>query len=220
MGERAAPLVRRREIELPGAPDAAGVRDGLEAGTRAGARTRDLERIATAAPLAAWGKPTTLVKAGLASDHAEALARGWSAAARTQRNAEWARALVAAAVPATPELLALLPATEADAAGAAWIAEHGDRTVRVLHTVPAPWGPKTSKAVLGGIAAHIAHPSAWLDENALALAGARLHASARAAAQRTVAPLLEAGGRRAVAGRDLLDLLELRLAIDQELPPT
>jgi hypothetical protein len=230
MGARAAALVRPGRlrgvtIELPAAPDAAGVRDGLEAGTRAGARTRDLRLLAATAPLAAWTAggavaPGAVIAAALRGDHHEALLTGWTTAADRRRDAAWADALLHAGTPGAAPLLAVLEGEPRDAAGAAHVDVLGDAALPRIVGLPGPWGPATSKAVLDRLAVHVKRQGAWMPADALRAAGARLDLAAHDAARAVLAPLLEADARTAAAdaARDLLDLLDLRHAIDRELP--
>ena len=107
MAERTAPLLRVENgqlvVELPGPPDAAMERDGVEPGGR---RVDRLRVMLALTPLATWSHD--LVALPVTDDLARAVHEGWAHAAKAQRDAEWARALWP--VLHDRELLAVLPA--------------------------------------------------------------------------------------------------------------
>jgi hypothetical protein len=83
----------------PDSPDTAWVREGLDGKLPGlGPKAAVLCQLATLAPLGAWdggeSDPNEWVGTALASDWAEALVQGWSAAATRQQNAAWAEALL------------------------------------------------------------------------------------------------------------------------------
>jgi hypothetical protein len=115
------------EVNLPGDPDAAGKRDGLDpkgfgAQKRLGEKAVLLVQILSAVPLRYWMEtwqqtPAIIVKAVQKNEFARALATGWAWAALRQREPEWAEALLDAAqephtefLPDEP-LLTVLPET-------------------------------------------------------------------------------------------------------------
>jgi hypothetical protein len=93
------------EVELPDSPDAAAKRDGLNpktlpASRELGEKATLLAHILAAVPLRHWTDrfqqtPEALLKAAKRSDFADALISGWSLALTQQRDAAWARAMLA-----------------------------------------------------------------------------------------------------------------------------
>lgn len=160
-------------VTLPEAADAAAARDGISAVRpvqAVGARAWLLTQFIAAVPLAEWTarlglRPAELaglpVSGGLRLDvHA-----GWRMAAVAQRDAAWARALLAArenpidgrpadAWPADAELAAVLPGAEQLAHAEAVLAEHGagPESVAVLNASPGPWTESLADAVLTELA--------------------------------------------------------------------
>jgi hypothetical protein len=140
-------------VELPGEPDAGGRRDGLGGPTRGSARGWWLQRLAAGAPLEVWTEVTGAdpdstwrritdqdVRVGIVE---AVLARG---------DRDWAVAITGDVW--HPGLLALLPADRLDAAATDQLAKATPRQlVRVVDSVPAPWGPGFSQAVLRRLAA-------------------------------------------------------------------
>jgi len=116
------------DVTLPGDPDAAATRDGLEskafgAQKILGEKAVHLVLILSAVPLRHWTdtfqqSPAILLKASAKSEFARALTTGWTWAALRQRDAAWAAALLDSEIeahreflPAEP-LLAILPEAE------------------------------------------------------------------------------------------------------------
>jgi hypothetical protein len=137
MAARTAPLLRVEDgalvVTLPGAPDKAARRDGIEA---RGRRSERLTALLAATPLDTW--TLDLLALPVSDNLADAVHEGWAEAAKRQRDVEWARALWAV----DEELLAVLPRAEAEALAASPDA--------ALH-LPGTWGPELSRRVLEAI---------------------------------------------------------------------
>jgi hypothetical protein len=137
----------------------------------------------------------------VADDLAEVVHGGWAEAAIAQRDAEWARALWA--VQPDPRLLTVLAKDEAEALAAA--ADAPDDAARAL---PAPWGPRLSKAVIDAIHDRRAAGERGQD---VEFAGYRLDPALAAEADERL---------RSLGGRDLrrlCDILDARAAMLREL---
>ncbi|QIG45015.1 hypothetical protein G5V58_21580 [Nocardioides anomalus] len=138
-------LLRRTvDVELPGDPDPAGVRDGLVRPKRVGSvRGWWLQRLAAGAPLDVWGEPSAWRR--LASQDAKV---GIAEAVLARRDTTWAAALVEDVW--HPDLVALVPPEQRDAVAASQLARatSPQQVVVVVNAVPAPWGPVFSRAVL------------------------------------------------------------------------
>lgn len=149
----------RLEVELPPELDDAARRDGLDAKSlprsrELGERALRLSFILGAVPLAHWTQRldadvATIVELAARNEHGRALLTGFSIAARRQRDAVWAAALLesdvkldpnAAATPA--QLRACLPRETAVKLLRAGIAREG-----VLTTPPTGWTP-TGEALI------------------------------------------------------------------------
>jgi hypothetical protein len=205
MAKRTAPLLhveerrlrgRRLVAELPGEPDAAAQRDGVPS---SGRRSERLSALLAATPLKTW--TSDLVSLPVADDLAEVVHGGWAEAAIAQRDAEWARALWA--VQPDPRLLTVLAKDEAEALAAA--ADAPDDAARAL---PAPWGPRLSKAVIDAIHDRRAAGERGQD---VEFAGYRLDPALAAEADERL---------RSLGGRDLrrlCDILDARAAMLREL---
>ncbi|HET6547565.1 MAG TPA: DUF5691 domain-containing protein [Solirubrobacter sp.] len=219
MAARAAPLLRvadgRLVATLPGAPDAAAKRDGLEA---RGRRAERLTALLAATPLATWTGATPggdaaaaassadtapataaeLVALPVGDDLGDAVHDGWAAAALKQCDAAWARALWRRDV----ALLAVLPRAEAEA-----LAVAADDPFLASQELRGHWGPELSRAVI----AHIRRQrEAGQRPYHVGAAGYRLDP--------TVEP--EAGALRELGGGDiwtLADVLQARAAMLREL---
>lgn len=141
MAERAKPLLRVEEgalvVTLPGAPDAAARRDGIEA---RGRRSERLTALLAATPLDTWS--LDLVALPVRDNLAAAVHEGWIEAAKRQRNAEWARALW----PIDPELLAVLPRDEAER-----LAATAEDPFAAALELDGTWDSELSRAVLAAI---------------------------------------------------------------------
>jgi hypothetical protein len=118
MAARTVPLLRigRRalRVELPGPPDVAAQRDGIDPHPP-GQRPFGplwLEQQVAATPLQSWPlDPEEAVGQAGATDYANALSRGWAGAAMRQGNRDWAAALLET----DPSLMTVLPNDEAQA---------------------------------------------------------------------------------------------------------
>jgi hypothetical protein len=104
-------------------------------------------------------KPAEVVRLPIADDHDKDVHVGWARAAVLCRDAEWARALLAAGVVAgeldvAVDLLGVLPTAER-AAGAAELLRGADGyrgLIRVLDRIAGPWTGELADAVLGALA--------------------------------------------------------------------
>ena len=170
LADRARPLVRLRrhgllrsttlEVWAPEALDDQARADGIvqrAAGTQPGRRAFWLEQILRSAPLRLWenefGRSAAeLVALPVTGDFARELHRGWAAAAATQGNAAWARALLGtSAFAADPSLISVLPADEraSHAHTVLRTAKPGDATLLpLLARVDGPWSSELATAVL------------------------------------------------------------------------
>lgn len=156
MAQRLRPLLHVKgrfrktlEIDLPGDPDAAGVRDGLTTPKRAGSvRGWWLQRIAAGAPLQVWTEATGSSPADTWRLVTQTDARaGIVEAALARGDNVWASAILADLW--HPGLLALVPPAERDAAATRQLAVATKaQLVPVTAAVPPPWGPAFSRAVL------------------------------------------------------------------------
>ncbi|HEX6022018.1 MAG TPA: hypothetical protein VFZ00_08480, partial [Solirubrobacter sp.] len=124
-------------VALPGAPDAAARRDGIEA---RGRRSERLTALLAATPLDTWS--LDLVALPVRDNLAAAVHEGWIEAAKRQRNAEWARALW----PIDPELLAVLPRDEAER-----LAATAEDPFAAALELDGTWDSELSRAVLAAI---------------------------------------------------------------------
>jgi Family of unknown function (DUF5691) len=109
--ERVAPLLRleyrRLVVSLPGAPDAAAIRDGIDArppSSRIGTGAWLLIQMISAAPLAGWEDglgldPRQLVSLPVSGDLRVDVHAGWRLAAIGQASSSWAEALLAVPEP-------------------------------------------------------------------------------------------------------------------------
>lgn len=176
---RPAGLLRRSlEVELPTAPDAAGVRDGLTT-TRAGSqRERWLELISTGAPLSVWTDASGRDAAHTWPLITQPAARaGVLRAIRARADVEWASAVVVDA----PDLLRVLPAADRDAAALRLLRSQRvlASAAAVIQHLPPPWTPDVSSAVVD-ILRHTP-PSGGSGSLWLPLLADGLHPSTRAA---------------------------------------
>ena len=170
MEERLRPLVRmtgmlRRtlEIELPTAPDPAGVRDGL--GKQPAGRSERgfwLEQIVAGAPLEVWTDVTGRVPAEawrMVTSASPEAAAGIRRAATARRDLAWLRAM--AAEGSDPGLLAYLPPEDAGELAVAQVPRMPAYALtQVLGGLPRPWSPELAAVVLGRIGAE--KEPAWL----------------------------------------------------------
>jgi uncharacterized protein DUF5691 len=115
---------------------------------------------------ALFGLPAAeVVRLPIADDHDNDVHIGWASAAVLCRDAEWARALLAAGVvgagtaagslEAAVDLLEVLPAAEREAAAAGLLrgADGYRGLMRVLDRIPGPWAGALADAVLTALAA-------------------------------------------------------------------
>ena len=168
MAARLRPLVKESgllrktiELELPDEPDAAGIRDGLgKAPPGRSQRGWWLERIAAGAPYDAWGHTADHVVPRLGDQDALA---GLRRATVLRRTPEWAHALLDRAFDV--QLLVALPRADR----AAWVTARLPHTkalfevANMLATVPAPWTPQLSAAVVSKLRDDTASPL-WLGQ--------------------------------------------------------
>ncbi|MFG2005304.1 DUF5691 domain-containing protein [Spirillospora sp. NPDC048911] len=169
-------------VEAPHSHDEDMARDGVpfhptgsfapagKAGGPVGARAGWLREILARTPLTTWtelfGLPPMEIVCLPIADAIDSDARGardvhigWARAALRQRDAEWARALLKGGVvvdepEALADLLAILPATERDAAAAGlirWVEGNPD-LLRVLERIPGPWAGELADAVVATLA--------------------------------------------------------------------
>lgn len=155
-------LRRTLTVELPEAPDAAGVRDGLGRAARGQSeRGLWLQRIVAGAPLAVWSDATGLtphaVVTALVRERATDALTGLRRAALLRADLDWARAVLDHGWDGL--LAALLPDAErADRMRrrVAEVTSYGD-LLGALRLLPGPWPAEVGEAVvqrLGTIAAH------------------------------------------------------------------
>lgn len=168
MAARLRPLVKESgllrktiELELPDEPDAAGIRDGLgKAPPGRSQRGWWLERIAAGAPYDAWGHGADHVVPRLADQDALA---GLRRATVLRRTPEWAHALLDRAFDV--QLLVALPLADRTA----WVLSRLPHTkalvevANMLATVPPPWTPQLSAAVVSRLRDDKAAPL-WLGQ--------------------------------------------------------
>ncbi|GLC24910.1 DUF5691 domain-containing protein [Roseisolibacter agri] len=160
-------LLRRARlvVTLPGAPDEAAVRDGVQPAPPPGIGERAwwLSQIVAAVPpaawTAAWGLGAERVVTLLRDDEwTQPLADGWARAALRHRDAEWADALLRANVlvdrharlaPPRAALLGLLPPARREALLVdALVGRVGVSPVELLHGAPPPWGDALARHAL------------------------------------------------------------------------
>lgn len=142
-------------VRLPDPPDDAAVRDGLGRPTvRRSERGYWLEQLAAGAPLTVWtdatGKDPDRTLSMINDDDALA---GIRRAVLARSDTNWARPLARRLD--SPGLLSLLPADERDAMAAERLRRQIDlgqidvgRMAAMINSLPAPWGPKFSRAVI------------------------------------------------------------------------
>lgn len=147
-------VVRKRlEVELPPAPDDAGLRDGIPAAARSGEpdRLRRLDAIVRGAPLEVWTTTAGRDPAGtlFLLDGEPRVVESIRATTVLRGDREWARALLG--LRADGRLLSCLPPEEREQ----WLVRHlhaGSITpvamVPLLQDLPTPWGPALAGAVL------------------------------------------------------------------------
>ncbi|HSE08243.1 MAG TPA: DUF5691 domain-containing protein [Nocardioidaceae bacterium] len=156
MAERLSPLLgetgllrRHLEVRLPDDPDAAGRRDGLgKPPPGRSARGWWLERIVAGAPFDAWGAPPEKVVPRLKDDDVMA---GLRRAASVRRAPDWARALLDLGL--EPDLLAVLPEDERESRVLDNLARAPHTSIpALLASLPPPWSPRLSAAVVTRLA--------------------------------------------------------------------
>jgi hypothetical protein len=191
MAERTAPLLRVEDgqlvAELPGPPDAAMERDGVDA---SGRRADRLSSMLAATPLATWSPD--LVALPVADDLGPAVHAGWARAAKAQRDAAWARTLWRHDY----ELLDVLPRAEGEA-----LAATAEDPFSAALELSGSWGPELSRAVLATVPERSRH---------VGVAGYQLDPSLAPEAE----PLRDLG-RRDI--NQLCDVLATRAAMLREL---
>ena len=153
MAARLSPLIHEAgllrkaiEVDLPDAPDAAGVRDGLgKAPAGRSARGWWLERIVAAAPFEVWPGEAGHVVPRL--HHKDALA-GLRQAVLRRGEVPWARALLEHAFDAS--LLTVLPRADREETvrDRLRVAKGLPEVAAMLSTLPGGWSPQLSAAVV------------------------------------------------------------------------
>ncbi|MEO6510582.1 MAG: DUF5691 domain-containing protein [Nocardioides sp.] len=162
MADRLRPLIsisgtlrKKLAVAVPDDPDATARRDGLvDPGPGTSKRNRWLQQIVMGAPLEVWTEATgtdpAKVLAMMAADDALVLTGALTSAAAGRGELEWARALMKAG-PDT-RLLAVLPGEEREAIMTRRVTTMALATLTAeLQTIPRPWGPDLSRAVLAAI---------------------------------------------------------------------
>jgi hypothetical protein len=162
-------------VSLPGDPDAAAVRDGIDArrpSPSIGAGAWLLTQVIAAAPLTSWTTlfgltPAEIVTLPVAANRRIDVHAGWRLAAVTQGSREWAAALLAAGDPAgvnrpdaawppDQRLTVILPPAERSARAAALLAdpdlngghEAVQRAIAEVADCPVPWSAALADAVI------------------------------------------------------------------------
>lgn len=182
---------KRATIEFvsPHEASAAMKRDSLEMKAHGGLGPKAglLLRLTGLTPLGAWeaveSDPGVWIAAATGSDWADALVRGWIAAATTQQNARWAAALLHEFClrPATAEqaaaadwrlreiapLMETLPSEEAERVGMAALAQGKKLPTSLADAVVTacdfPWSAEFSRAVLAAMASRLADANVGSD---------------------------------------------------------
>ena len=154
MAARARPLVDRRgHVVLPEAPDASGLRDGLETTPPRGEGPRAfyLRQILAAAPLAAWGPPAAALSSLAKSEWREVVILGWALATARQREAAWAEALLGVTLQ-VPELVRIVAPERREAVVLSVLgrAEPADIPL-VLRQLEPPFGEAVSRGALAAV---------------------------------------------------------------------
>jgi hypothetical protein len=141
MAERTKPLLHVEDgeirVELPGPPDEAAKRDGIESGGR---RAERLTALLAATPLDTWS--IELAQLHVADDLGPFVREGWGQAARAQHDATWARALRRHDL----ELLQVLPRATAEE-----LARQAPDPLLAAQVLHGQWGLELSKQVLEAI---------------------------------------------------------------------
>lgn len=162
MADRLRPLVRRRgllgrtvEIELPGDPDPAGVRDGLgRPPAQRSARGWWLEQICAGAPLSLWAELVRADPAGVVRRVGDPDARlGLVRATRAQQDPGWASALLAQSWDAS--LLSALPTADRERAvlGCLETTDNGFSIEAALRRLEVPWSDQFGRGLLARLRA-------------------------------------------------------------------
>lgn len=152
---------KKLSIELPHAPDADGLRDGLgKPPTRRSERGYWLERIAAGAPLSVWTDATGREPAPTwAMINDEDARSGIITAILARHDQQWAGALSAdrEGMRARPEaflqLMHLLPADAWEQRAIDWLSDLNTPTLigRVIRGVPTPWGSRLSLTAVNAL---------------------------------------------------------------------
>jgi hypothetical protein len=207
----------------PPAPDADpdGARDALPA---PGAAAAWVEHVLGAAPLATWsdllGDPDDAVAAAATDpEWRDVVLAGWSRAAVRQRDAAWARALVAASGgDAPPALLELLDDDER-AAVVSWLVarapDHGTSLPALLRLCPQPWPEPLWRAVLRRLATAAVQGPPWRAQPLLRLTGTRFPPGSDAAVRAVAAGTRDPGWRVLLTGA--ADTIAIRTRMLEEL---
>ncbi|WP_228979953.1 DUF5691 domain-containing protein [Streptomyces sp. DH12] len=232
-------------VEAPHECDAAMQRDGVVPHPPSGRGERAwwLGQLVEAAPLALWpdrlgGRtPEEIVALPVADDWREELHAAWCRAAVRQRDAAWARALLAApsAPPATgpgaassAALLSTLPDGERAAWVAAFVAAHGlSEAFQLLGVCTVPWSEELGRAVVDALdIAREAGSYPWSFSGVMGLAERCLDPAEAdrlevltAASDESEDAAPGAGGYWSEAFRRLVATLRLRAAMHAELAP-
>jgi hypothetical protein len=156
MADRLRPLIagagrlrRHLEVRLPDDPDAAGRRDGLgKPPPGRSSRGWWLERIVAGAPFEVWDGPAEKVVSRI---HDEEVVAGLRQAAALRRTPDWARALLDKGI--KPDLLAVLPPAEREARVLDGLGRtRPTQVTTMLDSLPLPWSPQLSAAVIARLA--------------------------------------------------------------------
>ncbi|WP_162799168.1 DUF5691 domain-containing protein [Nocardioides sp. 616] len=145
-------LRKSLEVDVPGDPDGAGVRDGL-ALPRGGAepdRRAWLRSLVRGAPLDLWTLVSGRDAAGAAAMVADDdVRRALAETAVLRRDPVWAAALLAGGA-TEPDLVQLLPAAEREARVVSRLRKEGPApgVLPELAALPTPWGLEVARAVL------------------------------------------------------------------------
>lgn len=147
-------LARHVEVALPGEPDDAAIRDGLEASAKTGSLpARHLRRIVTGAPLAGWtettGLPPHQVLQSLTGDTAAQVRSSLTDAALAQSDPAWASHLLDLD-PMRTQLFTVFSPGQAERVATALLPRlTPDQRITVVDGVTGPWTAEFSAIALG-----------------------------------------------------------------------
>ena len=232
-GKKSSPL----EITLPPEPDAAGKRDGLVAKARngVGPQAAVLSDLIAATPLAFWQQfqvpPPALIDAAVAGEYAVPLLDGWQRAAVRQRDADWAEALLRAALASKPKerldqflpvqhLIPVLPPHRAEGVILDLLGDKDDKTggaMALFEYLQFPWSESFSRAALAWMRGRKLENDYgvryWLNQSA----GLRIHPSLVGEAASGWPDNLQPAARQAID--QFLVTLQFRSDMHKELKP-